>query len=338
MGELSFDFIQLPSWVTWELVFHILDSKLFSAIYWGAAAVVAIIGFVARMKYRDRNLKHLLDGYVEKARKADIQERQSVKGVIGRAIQKARGQRARGRRAAQFHPSNVFEDAARYFAQSQAPIAMGVLRREAQLCEAAINHAEQQVRHTRMRAATAFLQIGSMLREQPGKEGEALNAFLDMERVSPNDPDALRMLGTQYRELNRYGEAEQYLTKLLAQTREVSVIADIKRELGLVFIGANDTRAEGVLQEALAIEQEARNQRGEARTYELLGVARSRFRWGLARRAYNASKAIFRMLNDTESVARVQGRLTVMELQRRAEKRRARRRTPPREDAVATVH
>jgi TRAP-type mannitol/chloroaromatic compound transport system permease large subunit len=46
-----------------------------SAIYWGAAAIVAIIGFIARMKYRDRNLKRLLDAYVEKAKRADGHER-----------------------------------------------------------------------------------------------------------------------------------------------------------------------------------------------------------------------------------------------------------------------
>lgn len=31
--------IELPSWLTAENVFKILDSKIFSAIYWGSAAV-----------------------------------------------------------------------------------------------------------------------------------------------------------------------------------------------------------------------------------------------------------------------------------------------------------
>src|SRR5262245_485863 len=96
MGETSLALIELPEWLTVEFIFRILDSKVFSAIYWGSAAVVAIIGVFARMKYRDRNLKRLLDGYVEKATKADSQHRKSVKGVIGRAIGKARGQPTRG--------------------------------------------------------------------------------------------------------------------------------------------------------------------------------------------------------------------------------------------------
>jgi hypothetical protein len=116
------------------------------------------------MKYRDRNLKKLLDDYVEKAKKADGRERQSVKEVIGRAITKARG--LTGPRSTQFRSSDVFENAARFFAQSQAPVAVDLLKREAAICEATVNHALQQVRHARMRAATAYLEIGSILREQ----------------------------------------------------------------------------------------------------------------------------------------------------------------------------
>ena len=344
MGVLSGGFIELPAWLTWDLVFHILDSKIFSAIYWGAAAVVAVIGFIARMKYRDRNLKRLLDAYVEKAKKADDRERQSVKVVIRSAIEKARGQATRGTPAAQFRPSDVFENAARFFAQSQAPVAIELLKREALLCEATINYSEHQVRHARMRAATAYLEIGSMLREQNGREVDALNAFRDMLRVNPGDEDALRMLGVQCRHLNRYPEAEQYFTTLLYQLKQETMVADIKRELALVFVAANDSRAEGVLQEALAIETNERNQHGEALTHELIGLARSRYRWGQARRAYRMSKAIFETLRDTESVKRVQRRIDAMEahrreeLARRREKRRiARTRVSTSEEAQITI-
>ena len=144
-------FIDLPDWLTLDFILRVMDSKVFSAIYWGAAAIVVIIGFFARMKYRDRNLKKLLDDYVDKARKADGRERQSVKEVIGRAITKARG--LAGPNSVQFRSSDVFENAARLFAQRQAPVAIDLLRREAAVCEATVNHALQQVRHARIRAA-----------------------------------------------------------------------------------------------------------------------------------------------------------------------------------------
>jgi len=40
---LASEFIDLPDWLTLEFVLRIMDSKIFSAIYWGAAAIVAII-------------------------------------------------------------------------------------------------------------------------------------------------------------------------------------------------------------------------------------------------------------------------------------------------------
>ena len=49
MGVLASEFIDLPDWLTLEFVLRIMDSKVFSAIYWGAAAIVAIIGFIARI-------------------------------------------------------------------------------------------------------------------------------------------------------------------------------------------------------------------------------------------------------------------------------------------------
>jgi hypothetical protein len=102
----AFAFIELPDWLTLDLILRILENKAFSAVYWLAAAVVAIVGFIARMKYRDRNLKRLLDAYLEKARKSEGKERESVKEVIGRAIRKARGLPVQG----SFNPADVFED------------------------------------------------------------------------------------------------------------------------------------------------------------------------------------------------------------------------------------
>ena len=61
---------ELPAWLTVENIFKLLDSKIFSAISWTASAVVAIIDFIAKMKYRDKNLKKLLDAYIVKAQKA----------------------------------------------------------------------------------------------------------------------------------------------------------------------------------------------------------------------------------------------------------------------------
>ena len=93
-----------------------LDSKVFSAVYWGGAAIVVIIGFFARTQYRDRNLKHLLNAYVAKATRGEGKERLSVKAVIGRAMSKARGMPAGGAAAATFNPADPFEDAARLWA------------------------------------------------------------------------------------------------------------------------------------------------------------------------------------------------------------------------------
>src|SRR5262245_25400850 len=85
------ELIEIIDWLTTDFILRVLDSKIFSAIYWGGAAIVAIIGLIARVKYRDRNLKGLLDRYVEKAREGEGNERRSVKDVIGRAMRKARG-------------------------------------------------------------------------------------------------------------------------------------------------------------------------------------------------------------------------------------------------------
>jgi hypothetical protein len=82
---------ELPAWLTFENVMRFADSKVFSAIYWGAAAIVALIGFIARMHYRDRNLKRLVEAYIAKARRGEGKERASVKQAIGRSIRKARG-------------------------------------------------------------------------------------------------------------------------------------------------------------------------------------------------------------------------------------------------------
>src|SRR5262245_32301679 len=200
---------ELPDWFTHDFVFRILESKIFSAISWGGAAVVAILGFIAKRKYRDKNLKSLLEGYVERATKTVGKERTSVKAVIGKAIDKARGLgTTRGVGAVQFRTSDVFENAARFFAQSQGGIAINLLLSEAQRCETAIGYANHQVQAARERAATAYLEIGSMLREQ-GDGLKALDAFRDMLRVNPDDLDALRMLGVQCRELKQYEDAER---------------------------------------------------------------------------------------------------------------------------------
>jgi tetratricopeptide (TPR) repeat protein len=320
---------QIPDWLTPEFILRVLDSKIFSAIYWGAAAVVAVIGFIARMKYRDRNLKRLLDAYVEKATKGEGRERQSVKSVIGRAMRKARGLPARRGDRTTFRSSDIFEDAARLWAQRQPRDAIDSLRKEAAKCESTVNYVKHQLRLAQERAATAYLEIGSILRDQ-NQGTEALDAFNAMLRVNPEDQDALRMLGIQYRDLQRFREAEQNFTTLLFYVQsDPATAADIKRELAAVFVGSKEyQRAETTLDEAMKIETNRSNQRGIALTHESIGtVQTARSRWKQARRSYDDSKTIFHALSDTESVARVQVLTDRMEaarseaLQRRQQRR-----------------
>jgi hypothetical protein len=156
------------------------------------------------------------------------------------------------------------------------------------------------------------------------------------------------MLGTQCRDLKRYGEAEQYFNTLLFQVSSNAVLAaDIKRELALVFLANEEyPRAEASLEEALTIEKQQRNQHGEALSHELIGLVRSRYRWTQARRAFNLSKSIFETINNEEGVRRVQGRIDLMEagrnaeLQRRKEKRHTARSARPTVDVTSqpTVH
>lgn len=313
--------LELPDWLTWDLVFRIMDSKAFSAIYWSAAAIVAIIGFLARMRYRDRNLKKLLNDYVEKATRGEGKERQSVKLVIGTAIDKARGRAATGRNAAQFDASDVFQNAARFFAQSQPQVAIDLLRREAANCEATIEYALHQVRAARERAATAYLEIGSMLREQ-ARGTEALTAFTDMLKVNPGDTDALRLLGLQCRELGQFDAAERWFGTLLDAVRQDAVASsEIRRELALTYMASgNLPRAENELDEAMLIERGQPSLQGEAVTTELVGVlCGMRKQWKMARRAYAASRSIFAALQDTESVTRIDARSVALESARAAQ-------------------
>ena len=319
---------ELPDWLTLDLILRILDSKAFSAVYWGGAAIVAVIGFIARMKYRDRNLKRLLDAYVAKAEKAEGRERASVKEVIGHALRKARGLAPRGKGPFTFDSSDVFQEAARLCAQRQPKDAIELLRTEAANCEAAITYSKHRVRLAQERAATAYLEIGVILRAQ-NKGVEAVDAFLAMLKVNPEDLDALRMLGIQYRDLKRYRESEQYLTALLHyMATDQAAVAEIKRELAAALLGDRDyTRAEQALEEALKIEVDGANQSGAAITLESIGTLRTAQRmWRKARRAYQDSKGIFESLGDREGVARAELLTQQMEAAREDELRRRRAR------------
>jgi tetratricopeptide (TPR) repeat protein len=297
----------LPSWLTPDFVFRVLESKIFSAISWGGAAIVAIIGFIARMKYRERNLKRLLDAYVAKATKAEGKERESVKSVIRRALRKARGLPTQGTTVATFDTSNVFEDAARLCAQRQPNDAIEQLRREAANCEATVDYANHQVRMAQERAATAYLEIGSILRDQ-GRGHEALEAFSSMLRVHPGDLDALRMRGLQFRDLERYDEAERDLNSLLFfYANDRAATADVKRDMATVHLGRrNYTEAFKALDEAMEIEVQRDDQRGIALTHESIGSAKAvRTWWQQSEDAYMLSLGIFRNLHDAESAQRV---------------------------------
>ena len=326
-------FLELPSWLTAENVFKLLDSKIFSAIYWGSAAVVAIVGFIARMKYRDKNLKKLLDAYIVKAQKAEGRERESVKEVMKRAIRKARGlANEQG-----FHPSDPFEVAARMFAQSQPGLAIEILAKEAITCEATIDYANHRVRLARERAATAYLEIG-MIEQHRGRGLEALAAFTSMLRVNPGDLDAFRMRGAQYRAMSRFNEAVGdfiALEQLLGGDR--AAVAEVKRELAAVFLGSRDlARAEGVLNQAMVLEIELSSEGGKALTHERIGTVRTaRKRWKLARKAYEEARTIFGQLRDGPAVIRLDEQLVLLdqirneELRRRREKQKRKTRPAP---------
>jgi Tfp pilus assembly protein PilF len=329
--------LELPAWLNVDFIMRVLDSKVFSAIYWGSAAVVAVVGFIARLKYRKANLKKLLNAYVETARQAEGRERESVKEAIKRAADKARGL-ANGR---PFDPSKVFEDAARMFAQRQPDHAIQILVTEAGACEATIEFAKHRVRLCQERAATAHLEIGMIHRHQ-GQGLLAVEAFTSMLRVNPGDLDAFQMRGTQYRDLGRFTEAEGDFRALEYHVAEKpAAVADVKPELGAVFLGSGDyPRAESVLNDAMKIEEQLHSQRGIALTHESLGtVLTARKWWKQARRSYQDSKVIFNLLDDQESVDRVdklvQGMIEArnQELRRRREKQRRVRRQPTVEHA-----
>ena len=320
MQALAFGlWVQVPEWLTIDFILKILDSKIFSAIYWGSAAVVLVLGMFAKAKYRDKNLKKLLNAYVEKATRGEGTERRSVKAVIKRAIEKARGLKTKGATASQFNASDVFENAARFFAQSQPQIAIDLLQKEADTCEATITYCRHQLRAAQQRAATAYLEKGMILREQD-KGAEALKAFNAMLRVNHEDLDALQMLGVQCRDLKLYDDAERWFRTLLYLVeKDPAAAADVKREIGLVFFRKPDyPRAEQILTEALETERSCSNQRGEALTHELIGLVHTgRKGWPRARRAYQASIEMFRTIGDKESVARVEVRSKSMEAERR---------------------
>jgi tetratricopeptide (TPR) repeat protein len=313
---------ELPAWLNVDFILRVLDSKIFSAIYWGSAAVVAVVGLIARLKYRKANLKKLLDAYMEKARQAEGREREAVKEVIKRATDKARGL-ANGK---PFDPSKVFEDAARMFAQSQPHYAIQLLTTEAEACEATIDLAKHRVRLAQERAATAYLEIG-MIHRHLDRGLPAVAAFTAMLRVNPGDLDALQMRGTQYRDLERFTEAEgDFRTLEYHVAEKAAAVADVKRELGAVFLGSHDyTRAENALDEAMKIEEELHSQRGIALTHESIGTVRTaRKQWKRAMRSYAHSRVIFQSLGDHDSAKRVDKLIAGMAEARSIELRRRR--------------
>lgn len=312
--------LELPQWLDFDFILRVIDSKFFSAISWSASAVVAILGFIAKMKYRDKNLKKLLDAYIAKARKAEGRERESVKEVIKRALNKARGKANRKG----FDPSDPFEDAARMFAQSQPHAAIAILTKEASKCEATIDYANHHVRLARERAATAYLEIG-MMRRHLGQGMEAAEAFTSMLRVNPGDLDALRARGAQYRDLDMFKEAEGdfiALEQLLGGDR--AGVAETRRELGAVFVGNRDYgRADLVLEAAMKLEVELFSQRGVALTHESVGTLRTaQGYWKKAKTAYDQGRVIFSNLGDDESVRRVDVALKRLKDARDREQRR----------------
>ena len=176
------------------------------------------------------------------------------------------------------------------------------------------------------------MEIG-MIQRHRGRGVAAIQAFMSMLRVNPGDVDALRMLGTQYRDMGLYVEAEQNFNALEYHVRgNPAAVADAKRELGAVFLGSRAfSRAEGVLNEAMEIEKSIPSQMGIALTHESIGaVQTARKRWAGAKRSYAASRLIFESLDDRESVARVDKHIKNMEsarqeaLRERREKQRQR--------------
>ena len=310
-------FVQIPEWLTKELVVEILQSKVFLAIYYGGAAVLGVVAYIGKRKYSERNLKALLDRHLEKAKASEGKERASVKAVISHALRKARGLPAQG--GTQFNPADVFQQAALLCAQRQPDHAIEVLKRETVLCEATVGYAQHQLRLAQERAATAHYEIGSIRRSQ-NKGADALDAFAAMLRANPGDHDALWWLGVQLRDLERFTESERYFNTLLHLVgNDQGMTADIKRELGAVFLGRKDyADAENVLAEAMQIEKDRHSQPGIALTQESIGAVKAGRRWWQkAREAYDESQRIFSALGDRESVERVQIAIDRMEGLRR---------------------
>jgi hypothetical protein len=142
-----------------------------------------------------------------------------------------------------------------------------------------------------------------------------------MLRVNPEDLDALRMLGIQYRELERFDESEQHFTTLAFYVQsDPAATADIKRELASVQLGRKKfTDVFTLLDEAMAIETQRGSQSGIAITHECIGAAKATRGWTKqSEDAYKLSLGIFRALRDDDGVRRVRTALTQMQERRRS--------------------
>jgi tetratricopeptide (TPR) repeat protein len=206
-----------------------------------------------------------------------------------------------------FDVTDVFQEAARLCAQRQPSQAIDLLRGEAGKCESTIDYAKHQVRLAQQRAATAYLEIGFILRDQK-RSVDALGAFTDMLRVNPEDRDALRMRALQYRELERYDDAERDFNAVLYYVQgDRGAVADTKREMALVHLGRKRyTDAFTALDEAMQIEIERGSEVGTALTHESIGGAKAaRGFWQQAEDAYNRALKIFRDEGESQGVERV---------------------------------
>jgi len=165
--------------------------------------------------------------------------------------------------------------------------------------------------------STAYLEMGSLLREQ-GKGTDALDAFVKMLRVNPGDLDALRMLGIQYRDLERFDEAEQHFNTLgYYVQQDEAATADIKRELASVQLARRFTDAFALLDEALASETQRGSQGGIAVTQECIGAAKTVRGWTKqAEDAYKLSLGIFSAIADLDGARRVRVALTQLQARR----------------------
>jgi tetratricopeptide (TPR) repeat protein len=175
--------------------------------------------------------------------------------------------------------------------------------------EISILGAEESLVRTRQRAATVYLEIGT-IHKSMNQPMEALGAFGKMQAANPGDIDATNQLGALYRELGRYLDSEKEFQKLVDMAEgsgDQALLAETLREMAQThFMNGRAGVASGLIERSLEIEKVRDHQRGIAIASEQLGTVKAAL--GAHKRAkvlYETSGSLFQVLGDRDGARRM---------------------------------